>query len=177
MYNKNYLKSAKRFLDTFLPLLPDNFYSLPIHVQHSVLGATIIKANHKLRCHAKLSYGATRWVILGGTFVVKLDKFIDTHLAAPSMWGNNRSERTFYEKYKNLLPLCPCEELSVHGFPLLLVMPRCRNIGTFDPFDIYDDDLFDTAGDLELTDIHSNNVGRLNHQFVIIDYASNVEGR
>lgn len=177
MYSKNYLKSAKRFLDAFLPLLPRDFYSLPLHVQHNILGAAIVKVNHKLHCRAKLSFGATRWVILGGTFVVKFDKFINPSLAAPSMWGTNRSERTFYEKYRDYLPLCPCEELYVGGFAPLLAMPRCRNVGTFDPYDVYEDEVFEAAWDVELSDLHSNNIGRLNHRFVIIDYASNVEER
>ena len=169
----SYESSAKRYLNTFLSMLPKNFYELPKYVQQmNALGAAVVKTNHALHCHSKLTFGATRFVIIGGTFVIKIDKKIDGYFT--TKYGNNRSEFDFFQKHSAVLPLCPCQIIHKKEF-LFLIMPKCKKIGQVESGDILDlDELHSTYG---LFDIHNENVGLLNKRPVIIDYAANREGR
>ena len=169
----SYETSAERYLNTFLSMLPQNFYGLPKYVQQmDALGAAVVKTNHALHCHAKLDFGATRYVIVGSNFVIKIDKKIDKYFT--TKYGNNRSEFDFFQKHSAVLPLCPCQVIHKKEF-LFLIMPKCKKIGQVESGDILDlDELHSTYG---LFDIHNENVGLLNKRPVIIDYAANREGR
>ena len=169
----SYETSAERYLNTFLKMLsPPVFGSTSLRKQMNALSAAVIKTNHALHCHSKLTYGATRFVIIGGTFIIKIDKKTNKYFTAK--YGNNRSEFDFFQKHSTVLPLCPCQVIHKKEFPFL-IMPKCKKIGQFESGDILDlDELHSVYG---LSDIHNENVGLLNKRPVIIDYAANREGR
>ena len=169
----SYETSAERYLNTFLKMLsPPVFGSTSLRKQMNALSAAVIKTNHALHCHSKLTYGATRFVIIGGTFVIKLDRDIERYYF--TKYGNNKSEFDFFQKYSAILPLCPCQIIYKKGLSFL-IMPKCKKIGQFESGDILDlDELHSVYG---LSDIHNENVGLLNKRPVIIDYAANREGR
>ena len=169
----SYETSAERYLNTFLKMLSPTFFnSTSFRKQLNTLGAAVIKTNHALHCHSKLTFGATRFVIIGSTFVIKIDKKIDGYFT--TKYGNNRSEFDFFQKHSAVLPLCPCQVIQKKEF-LFLIMPKCKKIGQVESGDILDlDELHSTYG---LFDIHNENVGLLNKRPVIIDYAANREER
>ena len=169
----SYETNAERYLNTFLKMLSPTFFnSASLRKQLNVLGAAVIKTNHALHCHSKLTYGATRFVIIGGTFVIKLDRGIERYYF--TKYGNNKSEFDFFQKHSTVLPLCPCQVIHKKEFPFL-IMPKCKKIGQVESGDILDlDELHSAYG---LSDIHNENVGLLNKRPVIIDYAANREGR
>lgn len=169
----SYETSAERYLNTFLKMLsPPVFGSTPLRKQMNALSAAVIKTNHALHCHSKLTFGATRFVIIGGTFVIKLDRDIERYYF--TKYGNNKSEFDFFQKYSTILPLCPCQIIYKKGLSFL-IMPKCKKIGQVESGDILDlDELHSAYG---LFDIHNENVGLLNKRPVIIDYAANREGR
>ena len=168
----SYETSAERYLNTFLSMLPKNFYDLPKYMQQmNALGAAVVKTNHALHCHAKLDFGATRYVIVGSNFVIKIDKKSEEYFTPK--YGNNQSEFAFFKKYSANLPLCPCQMIHKNGHSYL-VMPKCKKVGKlrfenyFDPNDFLD---------YNLSDVHEDNIGLLNKTPVIIDYAANKEER
>lgn len=168
----SYESSAERYLNTFLSMLPKNFYDLPKYFQQKdALGAAILKTNYTLHCHAKLDFGATRFVIVGSNFVVKIDKKSAKYCI--TKYGNNQSEFAFFKKYSTVLPLCPCQMIYKNNHSYL-IMPKCKKVGKlclenyFDSYDFLDYNLFD---------IHEDNIGLLNKTPVIIDYAANKEER
>ena len=169
----SYETSAERYLNTFLKMLsPPVFGSTSLRKQMNALSAAVIKTNHALHCHSKLTYGATRFVIIGGTFVIKIDKKTNKYFTVK--YGNNRSEFDFFQKHSTVLPLCPCQVIHKKEFSFL-IMPKCKKIGQVESGDILDlDEIHSTYG---LSDIHNENVGLLNKRPVIIDYAANREGR
>lgn len=168
----SYEASAERYLNTFLSMLPKNFYELPKYFQQKdALGAAILKTNYTLHCHAKLDFGATRFVIVGSNFVIKIDKKSAKYCI--TKYGNNQSEYAFFKKYSSVLPLCPCQMIykNDHSY---LVMPKCKKVGKL-RFENY----FDSNDFLgyNLFDVHEDNIGLLNKTPVIIDYAANKEER
>ena len=168
----SYEFSAERYLNTFLSMLPKNFYELPKYVQQmNALGAAIVKTNHALHCHAKLDFGATRYVIVGSNFVIKIDKKSDEYFIPK--YGNNQSEYAFFKKYSANLPLCPCQMIykNDHSY---LVMPKCKKVGKLRFENYFDSNVF---LDYNLFDVHESNIGLLNKTPVIIDYAANKEER
>lgn len=168
----SYEASAKRYLNTFLSMLPQNFYELPKYIQQmNALGAAVVKTNHALHCHAKLDFGATRYVIVGSNFVIKIDKKSDEYFIPK--YGNNQSEFAFFKKYSANLPLCPCQMIHKNGHSYL-VMPKCKKVGKLRLENYFDSDDF---LDYNLSDIHEDNIGLLNKTPVIIDYAANKEER
>ena len=168
----SYEASAERYLNTFLAMLPQNFYDLPKYIQQmNALGAAVVKTNHALHCHAKLDFGATRFVIVGSNFVIKIDKEIKECYA--KMYGNNQSEFTFFKKYSSVLPLCPCQMIHKNGHSYL-VMPKCKKVGKLRLENYFDSNDF---LDYNLSDVHEENIGLLNKTPVIIDYAANKEER
>ena len=169
----SYEASAEKYLNTFLKMLSPTFFnSTSFRKQLDALGAAVIKTNYALHCHSKLTFGATRFVIIGSTFVIKIDKKIDRYFT--TKYGNNRSEFDFFQKHSAVLPLCPCQVIHKKGF-LFLIMPKCKKIGRVESGNILDlDELHSAYG---LFDIHNENVGLLNKRPVIIDYAANKEER
>lgn len=168
----SYESSAKRYLNTFLSMLPQNFYELPKYVQQiNALGAAILKTNYALHCHAKLDFGATRFVIIGSNFVIKIDKKSDEYFIPK--YGNNQSEFAFFKKYSSVLPLCPCQMIYKNNRSYL-IMPKCKKIGKLRLENYFDSNDF---LDYNLFDVHENNIGLLNKMPVIIDYAANKEER
>lgn len=168
----SYEASAKRYLNTFLSMLPQNFYELPKYIQQmNALGAAVVKTNHALHCHAKLDFGATRYVIVGSNFVIKIDKKSEEYFTPK--YGNNQSEFAFFKKYSANLPLCPCQMIHKNGHSYL-VMPKCKKVGKLRLENYFDSDDF---LDYSLSDIHEDNIGLLNKMPVIIDYAANKEER
>ena len=168
----SYESSAKRYLNTFLSMLPQNFYELPKYVQQmNALGATVVKTNHALHCHAKLDFGATRYVIVGSNFVIKIDKKSDEYFIPK--YGNNQSEFAFFKKYSSVLPLCPCQMIHKNDRSYL-IMPKCKKVGKLRLESYFDSDDF---LDYNLSDVHEDNIGLLNKTPVIIDYAANKEER
>ena len=168
----SYEFSAERYLNTFLSMLPKNFYELPKYVQQmNALGAAVVKTNHALHCHAKLDFGATRYVIVGSNFVIKIDKKSDEYFIPK--YGNNQSEYAFFKKYSANLPLCPCQMIykNDHSY---LVMPKCKKVGKLRFENYFDSNVF---LDYNLFDVHESNIGLLNKTPVIIDYAANKEER
>ena len=168
----SYESSAERYLNTFLSMLPKNFYELPKYVQQmNALGAAIVKTNHALHCHAKLDFGATRYVIVGSNFVIKIDKKSAKYYT--TKYGNNQSEFAFFKKYSANLPLCPCQMIykNDHSY---LVMPKCKKVGKLRLENYFDSNVF---LDYNLFDVHESNIGLLNKTPVIIDYAANKEER
>ena len=168
----SYEASAERYLNTFLSMLPQNFYDLPKCIQQmNALGAAIVKTNHALHCHAKLDFGVTRYVIVGSNFVIKIDKKSDEYFIPK--YGNNQSEFAFFKKYSTVLPLCPCQMIykNDHSY---LVMPKCKKIGKLRLENYFDSNNF---LDYNLSDVHEYNIGLLNKTPVIIDYAANKEER
>ena len=168
----SYESSAERYLNTFLSMLPKNFYELPKYFQQKdALGAAILKTNYTLHCHAKLDFGATRFVIVGSNFVIKIDKKSAKYCT--TKYGNNQSEFAFFKKYHSVLPLCPCQMIykDNHSY---LIMPKCKKIGKLRLENYFDSDDF---LDYNLSDVHENNIGLLNKTPVIIDYAANKEER
>ena len=168
----SYEASAERYLNTFLSILPQNFYELPKYIQQmNALGAAVVKTNHALHCHAKLDFGATRYVIVGGNFVIKIDKKSDEYFIPK--YGNNQSEYAFFKRYSANLPLCPCQMIYKNNHSYL-IMPKCKKIGKLHLENYFDSDDF---LDYNLSDIHEYNIGLLNKTPVIIDYAANKEER
>ena len=168
----SYETSAERYLNTFLSMLPQNFYELPKYFQQKdALGAAILKTNYTLHCHAKLDFGATRFVIVGGNFVIKIDKKSAKYCT--TKYGNNQSEFAFFKKYSTVLPLCPCQMIHKNDHSYL-IMPKCKKVGKL-RFENY----FDSNDFLgyNLFDVHEDNIGLLNKTPVIIDYAANKEER
>lgn len=168
----SYEASAERYLNTFLSMLPQNFYDLPKYIQQmNALGAAVVKTNHALHCHAKLDFGATRYVIVGSNFVIKIDKEPAKYYI--TKYGNNKSEFAFFKKYSTVLPLCPCQMIykNDHSY---LVMPKCKKVGKLRFENYFDSDDF---LDYNLSDVHEDNIGLLNKTPVIIDYAANKEER
>ena len=168
----SYESSAKRYLNTFLSMLPKNFYELPKYFQQKdALGAAILKTNYTLHCHAKLDFGATRFVIVGSNFVIKIDKKSAKYCT--TKYGNNQSEFAFFKKYSTVLPLCPCQMIYKNDRSYL-IMPKCKKVGKL-RFENY----FDSNDFLgyNLFDVHEGNIGLLNKTPVIIDYAANKEER
>ena len=168
----SYEASAERYLNTFLSMLPKNFYDLSKYTQQmNALGATVVKTNHALHCHAKLDFGATRYVIVGSNFVIKIDKKSDEYFT--SKYGNNQSEFAFFKKYSLVLPLCPCQMIHKNDRSYL-IMPKCKKVGKLRLENYFDSDDF---LDYNLSDVHEDNIGLLNKMPVIIDYAANKEER
>lgn len=168
----SYKTSAERYLNTFLSMLPKNFYELPKYFQQKdALGAAILKTNYTLHCHAKLDFGATRFVIVGSNFVIKIDKKSAKYCI--TKYGNNQSEYTFFKKYSTVLPLCPCQMIykDDHSY---LIMPKCKKVGKLCLENYFDSNDF---LDYNLSDVHEDNIGLLNKMPVIIDYAANKEER
>lgn len=168
----SYETSAERYLNTFLSMLPKNFYELPKYFQQKdALGAAILKTNYTLHCHAKLDFGATRFVIVGSNFVIKIDKKSAKYCT--TKYGNNQSEFAFFKKYSTVLPLCPCQMIykSDHSY---LIMPKCKKVGKLRLENYFDSNDF---LDYNLFDVHESNIGLLNKTPVIIDYAANKEER
>lgn len=168
----SYETSAERYLNTFLSVLPKNFYELPKYFQQKdALGAAVVKTNHALHCHAKLDFGATRFVIVGSNFVIKIDKKSAKYCT--TKYGNNQSEFAFFKKYSTVLPLCPCQMIHKNDHSYL-IMPKCKKVGKL-RFENY----FDSNDFLgyNLFDVHEDNIGLLNKTPVIIDYAANKEER
>lgn len=168
----SYETSAKRYLNTFLSMLPQNFYELSKYVQQmNALGAAVVKTNHALHCHAKLDFGATRYVIVGSNFVIKIDKKSDEYFIPK--YGNNQSEYAFFKRYSSVLPLCPCQMIHKNDRSYL-IMPKCKKIGKLRLENYFDSNVF---LDYNLFDVHESNIGLLNKTPVIIDYAANKEER
>lgn len=168
----SYETSAERYLNTFLSMLPQNFYDLPKYMQQmNALGAAVVKTNHALHCHAKLDFGATRYVIVGSNFVIKIDKKSDEYFIPK--YGDNQSEFAFFKKYSTVLPLCPCQMIHKNGHSYL-VMPKCKKVGKLRFENYFDSNDF---LDYNLSDVHEDNIGLLNKMPVIIDYAANKEER
>lgn len=168
----SYESSAKRYLNTFLSMLPQNFYDLPKYIQQmNALSAAILKTNYILHCHAKLDFGATRYVIVGSNFVIKIDKKSDEYFIPK--YGNNQSEFAFFKKYSANLPLCPCQIIYKNNHSYL-IMPKCKKIGKLRLENYFDSNDF---LDYNLSDVHEDNIGLLNKMPVIIDYAANKEER
>ena len=168
----SYESSAKRYLNTFLLMLPKNFYELPKHIQQmNALGAAILKTNYALHCHSKLDFGATRYVIVGSNFVIKIDKKSDEYFIPK--YGNNQSEFAFFKKYSTVLPLCPCQIIYKNNHSYL-IMPKCKKVGKLRLENYFDSENF---LDYNLSDVHEDNIGLLNETPVIIDYATNKEER
>lgn len=168
----SYETSAERYLNTFLSMLPQNFYELSKYVQQmNALGAAVVKTNHALHCHAKLDFGATRYVIVGSNFVIKIDKKSDEYFIPK--YGNNQSEFAFFKKYSTVLPLCPCQMIHKNDRSYL-IMPKCKKIGKLRLENYFDSNVF---LDYNLFDVHESNIGLLNKTPVIIDYAANKEER
>ena len=168
----SYEASAERYLNTFLSVLPQNFYDLPKYTQQmDALGAAVVKTNHALHCHAKLDFGATRYVIVGSNFVIKIDKKSDEYFIPK--YGNNQSEYAFFKRYSSVLPLCPCQMIYKNNHSYL-VMPKCKKIGKLRLENYFDSNDF---LDYNLFDVHESNIGLLNKTPVIIDYAANKEER
>lgn len=168
----SYEASAKRYLNTFLSMLPQNFYDLPKYIQQmNALGAAVVKTNHALHCHAKLDFGATRYVIVGSNFVIKIDKKSDEYFIPK--YGNNQSEYAFFKRYSSVLPLCPCQMIYKNNHSYL-VMPKCKKVGKLRLENYFDSNDF---LDYNLFDVHESNIGLLNKTPVIIDYAANKEER
>lgn len=168
----SYEASAERYLNTFLSMLPQNFYELPKYFQQKdALGAAILKTNYTLHCHAKLDFGATRFVIVGSNFVIKIDKKSAKYCI--TKYGNNQSEFAFFKKYSANLPLCPCQMIHKNGHSYL-VMPKCKKVGKLRLENYFDSNDF---LDYNLFDVHEDNIGLLNKTPVIIDYAANKEER
>ena len=168
----SYETSAERYLNTFLSMLPKNFYELPKYFQQKdALGAAILKTNYTLHCHAKLDFGATRFVIVGSNFVIKIDKKSAKYCT--TKYGNNQSEFAFFKKYRSVLPLCPCQMIykDNHSY---LIMPKCKKVGKLRFGNCFDSNDF---LDYNLFDVHEDNIGLLNKMPVIIDYAANKEER
>lgn len=168
----SYETSAERYLNIFLSMLPKNFYDLSKYVQQmNALGAAVVKTNHALHCHAKLDFGATRYVIVGSNFVIKIDKKSDEYFIPK--YGNNQSEFAFFKKYSTVLPLCPCQMIYKNNHSYL-IMPKCKKVGKLHLKNCFDSDDF---LDYNLSDVHEENIGLLNKTPVIIDYAANKEER
>ena len=168
----SYEASAERYLNTFLSMLPQNFYDLPKYIQQmNALGATVVKTNHALHCHAKLDFGATRYVIVGSNFVIKIDKKSAKYYT--TKYGNNQSEFAFFKKYHSVLPLCPCKMIYKNDRSYL-IMPKCKKVGKLRLENYFDSNDF---LDYNLSDVHEDNIGLLNKTPVIIDYAANKEER
>ena len=168
----SYESSAERYLNTFLSMLPQNFYGLPKYTQQmNALGAAVVKTNHALHCHSKLDFGATRYVIVGSNFVIKIDKKSDEYFIPK--YGNNQSEYAFFKKYSTVLPLCPCQIISKNNHSYL-IMPKCKKVGKLRLENYFDSEDF---LDYNLSDVHESNIGLLNKTPVIIDYAANKEER
>ena len=168
----SYESSAKRYLNTFLSMLPQNFYDLPKYIQQvNALSAAILKTNYVLHCHAKLDFGATRYVIVGSNFVIKIDKKSNKYFTPK--YGNNQSEFAFFKKYSSVLPLCPCQMIYKNDRSYL-IMPKCKKVGKLRLENYFDSDDF---LDYNLFDVHESNIGLLNKTPVIIDYAANKEER
>ena len=168
----SYETSAERYLNTFLSMLPKNFYELPKYFQQKdALGAAILKTNYTLHCHAKLDFGATRFVIVGSNFVIKIDKKSAKYCI--TKYGNNQSEFAFFKKYSTVLPLCPCQMIHKNDHSYL-IMPKCKKVGKLRLENYFDSNDF---LDYNLFDVHENNIGLLNKIPVIIDYAANKEER
>lgn len=168
----SYETSAERYLNTFLSMLPKNFYELPKYFQQKdALGAAILKTNYTLHCHAKLDFGATRFVIVGSNFVIKIDKKSAKYCI--TKYGNNQSEFAFFKKYSTVLPLCPCQMIHKNDHSYL-IMPKCKKVGKLRLENYFDSNDF---LDYNLFDVHENNIGLLNKTPVIIDYAANKEER
>ena len=167
-----YEASAERYLNTFLSMLPKNFYELPKYVQQmNTLGAAVVKTNYVLHCHSKLDFGATRYVIVGSNFVIKIDKKSNEYFTPK--YGNNQSEFAFFKKYSSVLPLCPCQMIHKNERSYLS-MPKCKKVGKLRVENYFESDDF---LDYNLFDIHESNIGLLNKTPVIIDYAANKEER
>ena len=168
----SYETSAERYLNTFLSMLPKNFYELPKYFQQKdALGAAILKTNYTLHCHAKLDFGATRFVIVGSNFVIKIDKKSAKYCT--TKYGNNQSEFAFFKKYSTVLPLCPCQMIHKNDHSYL-IMPKCKKVGKLRLENYFDSNDF---LDYNLFDVHEDNIGLLNKTPVIIDYAANKEER
>lgn len=168
----SYEASAERYLNTFLSMLPKNFYELPKYFQQKdALGAAILKTNYTLHCHAKLDFGATRFVIVGSNFVIKIDKKSAKYCI--TKYGNNQSEYAFFKKYSSVLPLCPCQMIHKNDHSYL-IMPKCKKVGKLRFENCFDSN--DFLG-YNLFDVHEDNIGLLNKTPVIIDYAANKEER
>ena len=168
----SYKTSAERYLNTFLSMLPQNFYELPKYFQQKdALGAAILKTNYTLHCHTKLDFGATRFVIVGSNFVIKIDKKSAKYCT--TKYGNNQSEFAFFKKYSTVLPLCPCQMIYKNDRSYL-IMPKCKKVGKLCLENYFDSDDF---LDYNLSDVHESNIGLLNKMPVIIDYAANKEER
>lgn len=168
----SYETSAERYLNTFLLMLPQNFYELPKYFQQKdALGAAILKTNYTLHCHAKLDFGATRYVIVGSNFVIKIDKKSDEYFTPK--YGNNQSEYAFFKRYSSVLPLCPCQMIYKNNHSYL-IMPKCKKVGKLRFENCFDSNDF---LDYNLSDVHEDNIGLLNKTPVIIDYAANKEER
>lgn len=168
----SYEASAERYLNIFLSKLPQNFYDLPKYVQQmNALGTAVLKTNYALHCHSKLDFGATRFVIIGSNFVIKIDKKSDEYFIPK--YGNNQSEFAFFKKYSSVLPLCPCKMIYKNGRSYL-IMPKCKKVGKLLLENCFDSNDF---LDYNLSDVHENNIGLLNKTPVIIDYAANKEER
>ena len=168
----SYETSAEKYLNTFLSMLPQNFYELPKYFQQKdALGAAIVKTNHALHCHAKLDFGATRFVIVGSNFVIKIDKKSAKYCT--TKYGSNQSEFAFFKKYSTVLPLCPCQMIHKNDHSYL-IMPKCKKVGKLRLENYFDSDDF---LDYNLSDVHEDNIGLLNKTPVIIDYAANKEER
>ena len=168
----SYEASAERYLNTFLAMLPQNFYDLPKYVQQiDALGAAVLKTNYTLHCHSKLDFGATRYVIIGSNFVIKIDKKSNEYFTPK--YGNNQSEFAFFKKYSSVLPLCPCQMIHKNNHSYL-IMPKCKKVGKLRFENYFDSNDF---LDYNLFDVHENNIGLLNKTPVIIDYAANKEER
>ena len=168
----SYESSAERYLNTFLSMLPKNFYDMPKYVQQmNALGAAVLKTNYTLHCHSKLDFGATRYVIVGSNFVIKIDKKSAKYYT--KKYGNNQSEFAFFKKYSTVLPLCPCRMIykDNHSY---LIMPKCKKVGKLRFGNCFDSNDF---LDYNLFDVHEDNIGLLNKMPVIIDYAANKEER
>ena len=168
----SYETSAERYLNTFLSMLSKNFYNLPHYVQlMDALGAAVVKTNYALHCHAKLDFGATRYVIVVSNFVIKIDKKSDEYFIPK--YGNNQSEYAFFKRYSSVLPLCPCQIIYKNNHSYL-IMPKCKKVGKLRFENYFDSDDF---LDYNLSDVHEDNIGLLNKTPVIIDYAANKEER
>ena len=168
----SYKASAERYLNTFLSMLPQNFYDLPKYIQQmNALGAAVVKTNHALHCHSKLDFGATRYVIVGSNFVIKIDKKSEEYFIPK--YGNNQSEFAFFKRYSSVLPLCPCQMIYKNNHSYL-IMPKCKKIGKLRLENYFDSNDF---LDYNLSDVHEYNIGLLNKTPVIIDYAANKEER
>lgn len=168
MTKSDYIVRAQKFVRSFAPYINKN--QVTVRSMISAVDAFNMDYNRKVR----LSNGASRVVLLTSDYCIKIDR-----TDCSDFYGNCEKEYKAYTRMRRLkcrTAFCPIEKYT-YGNVNYYIMPMCSKT------DETNIKLRDVTNRLtarqtrfireHFEDLHSNNIGVLHGEPVIIDYACN----